>query len=414
MLALVGNNSATTCALHTYRAGDGLYDAAADAAGVPCTPCPTSMQTLVTGSSSDNACLAPPGYGWDSNTMSAALCARGTYSPGWSREACTACGGGTVTTDALGATHVGACKVLAGHGTSRADDGTLSAAACPVGTFGRPSDTYGLVDVECTKCLEFSTTAGNGSTTGAQCTTLPGYGWYNGAVQQCEYAYFSPGGLQEPCGFCGEGYNTSTSAAGISAVQGADARSDCVIAAGWTRDGAGGIKPCVQGYYKSDLGNATCSRCPSGTTTTITIASAFRSDCDACRAGFGAAAIDLSSPNCTICASGKYSFGYVTGGQDCVDCPKPDGYTGLMVSRRVSLRLFAGCSESVWSASSGRAAGSLAQKTATVPSPHLPSLTTSSPPRHRPNRRAPSRPRAASPSSAPTSRPTPWRMTTSR
>jgi len=342
--ALLGNSTSTAslCPANTYRAGEGLYDAAADASGLSCTPCPANMQTQATGSSSENSCLVPPGYGFSGTNVSAALCARGTYNPGWNREACTACGEGTVTTDGEGSTHVGACKVLAGHGTTRTPEGALSAAACPIGTYGRPRDTYGLVDVECTKCMDFSTTVGNGSTSGAQCLTLAGYGWYNGAVLKCEFGYYSAGGTQDPCSYCGEGYNTTTGAGGTSAVEGADATEDCAIAAGWMPDSRSGIKPCIQGYYKSLLGTSSCVQCPSGTTTTITIASAMLSDCDTCRAGFGIEAVNLTAPSCTICPSGTYSFGYVSGGQECMECPKPDGYTGSMASRRVSALVWLG------------------------------------------------------------------------
>lgn len=335
--ALLGNSTSTAslCPANTYRAGEGLYDAAADASGLSCTPCPANMQTQATGSSSENSCLVPPGYGFSGTNVSAALCARGTYNPGWNREVCTACGEGTVTTDGEGSTHVGACKVLAGHGTTRTPEGALSAAACPIVTYGRPRDTYGLVDVECTKCMDFSTTVGNGSTSGSQCLTIPGYGWYNGAVLKCEFGYYSAGGTQDPCSYCGEGYNTTTGAGGTSAVEGADATEDCAIAAGWMPDSRSGIKPCIQGYYKSLLGNSSCVQCPSGTTTTATLAAGELSQCDVCRPGFGDYSVNATgSPSCTICPSGTYSFGFTHEGGSCVPCAKPAGYTGAMVSRR--------------------------------------------------------------------------------
>ena len=77
-------------------------------------------------------------------------------------------------------------------------------------------------------------------------------------------------------------------------------------------------------------------QCPASTTTTLTMAAVARSDCDACKPGFGSARIDLSAPACSICASGLWSPGFVSGGRACAACPRPDGFTGRMVSRRVS------------------------------------------------------------------------------
>lgn len=78
--------------------------------------------------------------------------------------------------------------------------------------------------------------------------------------------------------------------------------------------------------------------CPVGTTTTVIIAAEAASECDACLPGYGNATIDAAAPACGLCASGTYSFGYVQGGAACEACPKPDGYTGDMVSRKVGGR----------------------------------------------------------------------------
>lgn len=158
-------------------------------------------------------------------------------------------------------------------------------------------------------------------------------------MNQCDYGYYAPGGTDDACDFCGEGYNTSTSYTDLAPAVGATSDLQCKIAAGWTMAGATiglGIAPCTRGYYKDVLGNTSCTVCPSGTTTTITMAAVARTDCDQCRPGFGAASITLSSPQCTICPSGEYSPGYATGGAACVACPKPSLFNGLMVSRNVS------------------------------------------------------------------------------
>ena len=89
--------------------------------------------------------------------------------------------------------------------------------------------------------------------------------------------------------------------------------------------------------YKDYLGNGSCTTCPLGTTTTTILASVMLSDCDACRPGFGSASINESNPVCEMCGTGTYSLGGQKYGKDCVDCPKPSGFTGQMVSRDVSI-----------------------------------------------------------------------------
>ncbi|GBF88751.1 hypothetical protein Rsub_01652 [Raphidocelis subcapitata] len=328
-----GEFTAPQCLANTYRSGAALYS---PGTGVACMPCPDNTQTLtgVRGATSRSACLAPPGYGWNATDGTAAACDYGYFKAGWDREACTKCGEGTITTAAQASASPDACYTPAGHGNSLSADGlTLTGFACPVGTYGRELATYGLVDVECSKCIENTATNGTGSTSAAQCVTLPGFGWDNGGSQICEFAYWSAGGSQESCQYCGEGFNT-TAAGGGAAARGADSGDDCAIGAGWTDDGVGSIKPCLQGSYKSLLGPSACVKCPSGTTTTLTFAPTALSDCDACRTGFGAAAISGTAPACAICESGTYSFGHTSGGQDCQPCPSPDGYSGAMVSRR--------------------------------------------------------------------------------
>lgn len=334
MISNLGTTPAVPCPVDTYRPSDAPYTFAEDAAGLSCTPCPAALRTLAEGSTAAWQCLAPPGYGVSPSNRSASVCPQGTYNSGWNMEACTACGNGTITTDGPGATRQDDCKVPAGHGTTRLAGGTLSAAPCPAGTYGRDTDTYGLVDVECTKCLQYTTTASVGATAGSQCLTLGGYGWYNGAIVECDYAYYSGGNSQDPCTYCGEGYNTSTGPTSTVAASGATSADACLISAGWTADGYGGVKPCMQGYYKALLGNSSCVKCPAGTTTTLTFAPTQVSDCDACRPGFGADEVDLSAPACALCPSGTYSFGYVSGGLGCMPCTAPDGYAGVMVSRR--------------------------------------------------------------------------------
>ncbi|KAI8467373.1 MAG: hypothetical protein J3K34DRAFT_523771 [Monoraphidium minutum] len=338
-----GVRTATECPDSTYRTGFADW-ANASYAAVVCTACPPGMLTLpnVTKSTSADACLAPPGYGWlaaggGGGAGNASLCAAGSYNPGWNREPCVACGGGSITTDGPGSTSADDCYTPAGHGTRRDVTGALEGAACPADTYGRANHTYGLVDVECTKCLEHTSTTGEGSTAAAECLTVAGYGYEDGQVLQCDYGYWSAGGTQNPCTYCGALYNTTADGATDAAAGrlGADSADDCKPDFGFTNDTAAGLKPCIRGTYKDTLGWAECTQCPNATTTTIVFAAGELSDCDACRPGFGSnTSINLEAPLCTICASGTYSPGFVSGGAACTACPKPSGYTGNMVSRR--------------------------------------------------------------------------------
>lgn len=303
------------------------------------------MQTQAEGSTSADACLAPPGWGFDATSGTAAVCPLGWYSEGWSREPCTRCGGGTLTTAAVGSTSADDCFAPAGHSVTKSADGvTLVGAPCPIGTWGRSEPTYGLVETECAECPDHSSTLAEASTSSLACLVDPGYGWEDGAVLQCDYGYWSAGGTHNPCTYCGVGYNTSATPGGgtTAAITGAISKASCAIAAGWTPDGGGGggIKPCVKGFYKELLGASACVACPVGTTTTLMTYAVARSDCDACAPGYGNPAIDPAAPACAACASGSFSFGNKAGGSECQECPKPAGYTCRMVSRMVSCSLF--------------------------------------------------------------------------
>ena len=82
--------------------------------------------------------------------------------------------------------------------------------------------------------------------------TNAGYGWDNGQVNQCPYAYFSAGESQNPCTWCGEPFNTTAPGA---------ARADaCQVDYGYTRDAAAGVMPCLRGSYKDVLGASACSQ----------------------------------------------------------------------------------------------------------------------------------------------------------
>ncbi|KAI8474459.1 MAG: hypothetical protein J3K34DRAFT_493826 [Monoraphidium minutum] len=337
--AVLGATPAALCPADTYAPGPTPYDAAA---GVACTPCPANMKTDGGGGeTSPDACLAPPGYGFDPASGAARICAAGTFSAGWGREPCAACGGGAVTTDGEGATDEDECMTPAGHRAYFLESGApdLFAEPCPVGTFGRDAPTTGLVAVDCTHCMEGTTTRGAGATASSACVTLPGHGWHDGGAEPCAPGYWSAGGGHDECKYCGDLYTTTDPAAPSVEVSGATGPEFCAVVAGHQVDARwGGLGACEQGWYKAAPGNASCARCPAGTTTTAARGAAALAECDACRPGFGAAAgLDAAAPACGVCPSGTYSPGMVSGGSPCLPCPKPAGFAGAMVSRKGSV-----------------------------------------------------------------------------
>jgi hypothetical protein len=392
-----GTTAATECPADTYRSGDATAVASASGDNA-CTACPYGLKTQegVTGATSVDECLAPPGWGF--NGTAANECGSGKYKEGWNKEACSDCGTG-FETDATNSTSEGDCKVPPGFGASSADGGvTWTAVKCPVNTYGRSDPTYGRVLVECTKCMDNTWTQGLDTRTSASaCVTVAGYGYDDGAVTQCDAGTYNVGNNTSPCTSCGVGKDTT--ADGLTSLAGATDPAQCLMAKGWESDGATGLKKCKQGYYKATISNTACTQCPNGTTTSVAGATAL-SGCDACRAGFGASSISASAPSCGICGSGKYSAPITSGGAACLSCPVPGGYNGAMVSRQV------------------RAGGLSARGALPLPAPMpRPWLTGSpSPARAPPSPRASPPPSSACRSSPPATppRPTPSSGTSSR
>lgn len=349
--AAAGTAVGELCPAGTYRTTDINW------AGVStdCTSCPTGCNTNgLVGASSEAMCVTQPGYYYDPTTCT--KCGLGTYNAGYNREtSCTPCGAGDMTTDAIGTVSADGCKILAGHGTTRLSDGTLSVAVCPDNTYGRPDDTYGLVDVECTKCIDNMHTTSTNSSSAADCLTNGGYGYDDGASNICDYAYYNLGNNRDPCTYCGDGQNTSTT--------GSTLVSQCLTARGWTGSAAGGtLKPCPKGSFKDVLDNVPCTSCnatgtvsdwgavPRGMTTSLPYAAILTSDCDACLPGYGTGISSTTkysadvgdtglftsltnATKCGECPSGYYSAGGVTGGAFCTVCP--DAYTGANMQSRL-------------------------------------------------------------------------------
>ena len=152
--ATLGTTDAVACVADKYRNGTVLYSTGA---ATNCIDCNTGMKTLegVTGATSSDACLVPPGYGWVAVSQTATICAVGSYNPGWNRQTCSSCDGstGTITTAAQGSNSSDDCVIPAGNGARSLGGGAFTGFACPADTYGRPNATTGLVEVAwCVPC----------------------------------------------------------------------------------------------------------------------------------------------------------------------------------------------------------------------------------------------------------------------
>lgn len=164
-------------------------------------------------------------------------------------------------------------------------------------------------------------------------------------MTECPFAYYSAGGAQAPCSYCGYGFNTTNATMAAEGEPGSDSPADCKLDFGFQNSTSGAAGPCLRGWYKDRIGNVLCTRCPLGTSTTVTYGAVAKTDCDACRPGFGVSALDgkivlpeVSDASCVICGSGEVSAGYASGGQRCLPCPQAQNFSGRMVSRKVGGR----------------------------------------------------------------------------
>ena len=354
--ALNGTFNATECDAGYYRA-----ETVPATGAVPCNKCPGKSTTLplVTGATSLDACVAPPGTYWKDTTEGAIVCAKNTYSSGYDREtSCKSCGTGVLTAEPgadAGAESESDCYIPAGYGSDLVGD-VLTATICPANTYGRPNATYGLLEVECTKCpenTETNTTTGN--TDIGACLTKPGYGYDDGAVNQCDFGTYAPGGTDDACSTCPAFYNTTTTpptlgsktvVAETGAIMGASDVTQCVVGAGvkFTNgvNNTDGLSPCPRGTYNEWLNYGACDSCPNGTTTLIVSGATKASDCDACQPGYFGLLSDLGASTCTACGSGTYSAGLQLGGtESCTNCTV--AYTGATMVSRAGLSSADGC-----------------------------------------------------------------------
>ena len=152
-----GVTKAYQCPQDSWRAGEvpGLSTSSPE---VPCIPCGHNTVTMpnTTAATTPDVCLAPPGFGWamggDYGAGNATICPLATYNSGYNRKPCTLCGGEGITTVEPGALFADQCMTPAGYGNEQ-NSVTLEwrAFPCPIGSYGRPNGSFGLVEIECVK-----------------------------------------------------------------------------------------------------------------------------------------------------------------------------------------------------------------------------------------------------------------------
>ena len=272
--------SAERCPLNSYNPGGN---------SLTCIPCPDGLVTLITGARSVSSCLAPPGWGFNVNSGTAAPCALHSFKAGFNRKGCQPCGSGFLT-QATGSDSRQRCYLPAGHGTV-SENGVTRAVKCVKGLFGFASDSFGATSRPCRACQAGMTTMDSHPTLGSNyaatmftspssCVTWPGYGYDKmaQAAKICEAGTYSEGWTLEPCSSCGEGQTTATLG---TEVEGGSSSGQCVIAPGFHHDPQADVPvPCEIGFYCPGLtSTAAAIPCPTGTTTSVAAAKAV-SECN--------------------------------------------------------------------------------------------------------------------------------------
>jgi hypothetical protein len=260
-----------------------------------CTQCPANMTTLKKGAMSSAACVALPGFSYDSSTNTATACAVGSFKGGYNRRGCAQCGAGFTTTGTAKISFAD-CYIPQGWGTVK-DGSVYTASQCAAGFYGAARDTFGVKSLPCTPCPAGMTTPAAGAFAPTACVTVPGWGYdqATATAAKCPFGKFSAGGDRDECASCGEGYTT--------AAESSTAQTDCQIAPGWGYTAANkDPEPCAKGFYGVGGANVACAACSGTTTTTTDALATSQADCDVCVAGYGGA-------SCGVCAANSYQHG---------------------------------------------------------------------------------------------------------
>ena len=301
--------SATMCDADSYRK-DNVAITFSPLTAINCVSCNGGNTGEKTGARTFTQCAANPGYGFTAGATSFTPCTGATYSAGGGRKACTPCPTGFVvaTTSPDQTTFEGTCMLQAGHGTI--PGGAGAAQLCPVNTFSMyAEDVVGVRSAPCQACPTGTTTLTlTGKTSFDDCVISAGWGYDSATntAQKCAKGSYGIGGntgadtandgIPHPaCVECGVGLTTL-------AASGSSAATECVPAAGWSRDTTSDpVQPCDVGTYKVDDGEASCSGC-GGHASTPTIGATSGTQCTVCEAGYGG-----GGGSCALCSSGTYS-----------------------------------------------------------------------------------------------------------
>lgn len=253
----------------------------------------------------------PAGYQTTSSGANLEPCPVDHYNDG-SLLKCAACPPGTVTDGVTGSTSSIACIVLGCAAGEYMNSGTC--AACPADTY---QDTALFSGSSCSPCPAGSSTMSvTGSTSRLACTCSAGYyGEAGGPCTECGADTYSDLAGQTSCTPCPTGSSTMT-------LTGSTSATACQCDAGYSGPDGGPCVICGADFYQDTVGSATCTECPSASTTNTLQGATSAGSC-LCLPGYaGDLAVDSG---CTACNSGfaKPELGPAV----CYECAARDAHS---------------------------------------------------------------------------------------
>ena len=316
----VGDSSCAPCGPNTYKtfAGNG------DALSV-CSACVSGSTTLgLSGISSATQCLCGPGlYGNSTNGCTA--CGVDTYKVtagnGLAADVCVPCASGSSTLGATSITQATGCVCRPGY----AGNGNAACSSCPVDSF-KPSPGNGAVSTLCQACSSLSTTNGTSAATGSsQCICKAGAYGQTGhtgctACPADTFKVASGLGSVASCSACPSGSTTN-------GTTGSSSAGACICNSGYFGGGGGSCQRCPPDTFKATAGNGassdTCVACPSGSTTNQQTGGSSITSCQ-CQAGWYG-----SLGSCAQCPANTYKPGIGNGDASvvCWPCSRPGSST---------------------------------------------------------------------------------------
>eukprot|EP00727_Mastigamoeba_balamuthi_P011993 m51a1_g7416 hypothetical protein (493) ;mRNA; f:222441-223987 len=238
-----GDGDARNC---TLCPGGTFKNVTGDSTG--CLACPDHSGHALLGQVDATACRCLAGFGGNASEPQGCLPCLLSVKEKAGNGRCLCVNGSVPDPSSLST-----CLCAAGHQPNANATACLS---CPVGTFkGDAGNT------ECASCGAGKTTPSAGKTSYWDCRCVPGtqpsgrtfcapclQGWYREGVEDLA------------CSQCPDGSNT--------AREGSASATDCKCVAGRQRNATTGLcDACPLGFFKEELGDEPCTRCPDGRTT---------------------------------------------------------------------------------------------------------------------------------------------------